>query len=86
MVGHSSINQMRRNVGGRLQQRRDIDVPHARCVEPTRQKHAFKNPVHWHQVPVDAATAIQADAAVLVTYHPALAQTGQHPVLSALRL
>ena len=35
---------------------------------------------------IELATAIQADAAVLVTDHPALAQTGQHPVLSALRL
>jgi prevent-host-death family protein len=34
---------------------------------------------------IELATAIQADAAVLVTDHPALAQTGQHPVLSALR-
>lgn len=51
-----------------------------------RYARAFENPVHWQLVPVDAATAIQADAAVLVTDHPALAQTGQHPVLSALRL
>ena len=35
---------------------------------------------------IELATAIQADAAVLVTDHPALAQTGQQPVLSALRL
>ena len=35
---------------------------------------------------IELATAIQAGAAVLVTDHPALAQTGQHPVLSALRL
>ncbi|MFT5340146.1 MAG: hypothetical protein ACI9IO_001901 [Cyanobium sp.] len=54
-----------------------------------RYARAFENPVHWQLVPVDAAiaaAAIQADAAVLVTDHPALAQTGQHPVLSALRL
>jgi hypothetical protein len=35
-----------------------------------RYARAFENPVHWQ----------------LVTDHPALAQTGQHPVLSALRL
>lgn len=35
---------------------------------------------------IELATAIQADAAVLVTDHPALAQTGLHPVLSALSL
>ena len=35
---------------------------------------------------IELATAIQADAAILVTNHPALAQTGQHPVLSALRI
>jgi len=35
---------------------------------------------------IELATAIQADAVVLVTDHPALAQTGQHPVLSALRI
>ena len=35
---------------------------------------------------IELATAIQADAAVLITNHPALAQTGQHPVLSALRI
>ena len=35
---------------------------------------------------IELATAITAEAAVLVTDHPALAQTGQHPVLSALRL
>jgi antitoxin (DNA-binding transcriptional repressor) of toxin-antitoxin stability system len=35
---------------------------------------------------IELATAIQADAAVLVTDHPTLAQTGHHPVLSALRL
>jgi antitoxin (DNA-binding transcriptional repressor) of toxin-antitoxin stability system len=35
---------------------------------------------------LELATAIAAEAAVLVTDHPALAQTGQHPVLSALRL
>jgi hypothetical protein len=35
---------------------------------------------------VELATAIAAEAAVLVTDHPALAQTGQHPVLSTLRL
>lgn len=34
---------------------------------------------------IELATAIQADAAILVTDHPALAQTGLHPVLSALR-
>ena len=35
-----------------------------------RYARAFENPVHWQ----------------LVTDHPALAQTGLHPVLSALRL
>ena len=35
---------------------------------------------------IELATAIAAEAAVLVTDHPALAHTGQHPVLSALRL
>jgi len=35
---------------------------------------------------IELATAIAAEAAVLVTDHPALAQTGQRPVLSALRL
>ncbi len=35
---------------------------------------------------IELATAIQAEATVLVTDHPALAQTGQHPVLSALHL
>jgi antitoxin (DNA-binding transcriptional repressor) of toxin-antitoxin stability system len=35
---------------------------------------------------IELATAIAAEAAVLVTDHPGLAQTGQHPVLSALRL
>ena len=35
---------------------------------------------------IELATAIAAEAAVLVSDHPALAQTGQHPVLSALRL
>ena len=34
---------------------------------------------------LELATAIAAEAAVLVTDHPALAQTAQHPVLSALR-
>ena len=34
---------------------------------------------------LELATAIATDATVLVTDHPALAQTGQHPVLSALR-
>jgi antitoxin (DNA-binding transcriptional repressor) of toxin-antitoxin stability system len=33
---------------------------------------------------IELATAIQADAAVLITDHPGLAQTGQHPVLRAL--
>jgi hypothetical protein len=32
------------------------------------------------------AFLIATEATVLVTDHPALAQTGQHPVLSALRL
>jgi antitoxin (DNA-binding transcriptional repressor) of toxin-antitoxin stability system len=35
---------------------------------------------------LELATAIASEATVLVTDHPALAQTGQHPVLSALRL
>lgn len=35
---------------------------------------------------IELATAIQAGAAVLVTDHPALAQTGLHPVLSSLRI
>ena len=35
---------------------------------------------------IELATAIATEATVLVTDHPALAQTGQHPVLSALRL
>jgi antitoxin (DNA-binding transcriptional repressor) of toxin-antitoxin stability system len=35
---------------------------------------------------IELATAIATDATVLVTDHPALAQTGKHPVLSALRL
>ncbi|MBV2352182.1 type II toxin-antitoxin system Phd/YefM family antitoxin [Synechococcus sp. HK05] len=35
---------------------------------------------------IELATAIAAEAAVLVTDHPALAQTERHPVLSALRL
>ena len=35
---------------------------------------------------LELATAITAQAAVLVTDHPALAQTAQHPVLSALRI
>ncbi|WP_254934360.1 type II toxin-antitoxin system Phd/YefM family antitoxin [Cyanobium sp. WAJ14-Wanaka] len=35
---------------------------------------------------IELATAIQSGAAVLVTDHPALAHTGQHPVLSALRI
>lgn len=35
---------------------------------------------------IELATAIATEAAVLVTNHPALAHTGQHPVLSALRL
>lgn len=35
---------------------------------------------------LELATAIAAEATVLVTDHPALAHTGQHPVLSALRL
>lgn len=35
---------------------------------------------------IELATAIQSGAAVLVTDHPALAQTGLHPVLSALRV
>ena len=35
---------------------------------------------------LELATAISAGATVLVTDHPALAQTAQHPVLSALRL
>jgi hypothetical protein len=35
---------------------------------------------------LELATAIASETAVLVTDHPALAQTGQHPVLSALRL
>jgi antitoxin (DNA-binding transcriptional repressor) of toxin-antitoxin stability system/PIN domain nuclease of toxin-antitoxin system len=35
---------------------------------------------------IELATAIQTEATVLVTDHPALAQTGQHPVLSALHL
>ena len=35
---------------------------------------------------IELATAIAAEAAVLVTDHPALAQTGQRPMLSALRL
>jgi antitoxin (DNA-binding transcriptional repressor) of toxin-antitoxin stability system len=34
---------------------------------------------------LELATAIATDATVLVTDHPALAQTGQHPVLSAPR-
>ncbi len=56
---------------------------------------AFANPQQWlqRQEPqldaigaIELATAIATEAAVLVTDHPALAQTGQHPVLSALRL
>ena len=35
---------------------------------------------------IELATAIATESAVLVTDHPALAHTGQHPVLSALRL
>ncbi|MDP4809250.1 MAG: hypothetical protein NWR31_08770 [Cyanobium sp. MAG_160] len=35
---------------------------------------------------IELATAIQSGAVVLVTDHPALAQTGLHPVLSALRI
>jgi len=35
---------------------------------------------------IELATAIAAEATVLVTDHPALAQTGLHPVLSALRI
>jgi hypothetical protein len=35
---------------------------------------------------LELATAIATDATVLVTDHPSLAQTGQHPVLSALRI
>jgi hypothetical protein len=35
---------------------------------------------------IELATAIQAGAAVLVSDQPALAQTAQHPVLSALRI
>ena len=35
---------------------------------------------------IELATAMATEATVLVTDHPALAQTGQHPVLSALRL
>jgi PIN domain nuclease of toxin-antitoxin system len=35
---------------------------------------------------IELATAIAAEAAVLVTDHPALAQTGEHPVLSVLHL
>ncbi|MBM5808014.1 MAG: hypothetical protein FJ056_10080 [Cyanobacteria bacterium M_surface_10_m2_179] len=35
---------------------------------------------------LELATAIAAQATVLVTDHPALAQTAQHPVLSALRI
>lgn len=35
---------------------------------------------------IELATAIQAEAAVLVTDHAALAHTGQHPVFSALRI
>jgi antitoxin (DNA-binding transcriptional repressor) of toxin-antitoxin stability system/PIN domain nuclease of toxin-antitoxin system len=35
---------------------------------------------------IELATAIATEATVLVTDHPALAQTGQHPVLSALRI
>ena len=35
---------------------------------------------------IELATAIHSGATVLVTDHPALAQTGQHPVLSALRI
>lgn len=35
---------------------------------------------------IELATAIATDATVLVTDHPDLAQTGQHPVLSAHRL
>jgi antitoxin (DNA-binding transcriptional repressor) of toxin-antitoxin stability system/predicted nucleic acid-binding protein len=35
---------------------------------------------------IELATAIQAGAAVLVSDQPALAQTAQHPVLSALRV
>jgi hypothetical protein len=35
---------------------------------------------------IELATAIATGATVLVTDHPALAQTGQHPVLSAHRL
>ncbi len=57
-----------------------------------RYARAFENPVHWQLVPLMPCGAAvrhapnQADAAVLVTDHPALAQTGLHPVLSALRL
>ena len=35
---------------------------------------------------IELATAIEAGAAVLVSDQPALAQTGQHPVISALRI
>ena len=35
---------------------------------------------------IELATAIAAEATVLITDHPALAQTGQHPVLSARRI
>jgi antitoxin (DNA-binding transcriptional repressor) of toxin-antitoxin stability system len=35
---------------------------------------------------IELATAIHSHASVLITDHPALAQTGQHPVLSALRI
>ena len=35
---------------------------------------------------IELATAIQSGAVVLVTDHPALAQTALHPVLSALRI
>ena len=71
---------------------RVLEGPLARGDEALTQRYiqAFNNPHHWQLIPSDGAielaTAIQSGAVVLVTDHPALAQTELHPVLSALRI
>lgn len=76
---------------------RALEGPLVQGDEVLAQRYAtaFANPQQWLQRQeaqldaigaIELATAIATEAAVLVTDHPALAQTGQHPVLSALRL
>ncbi len=68
---------------------RVLEGPLACGDEALAQRYAntFVDGRHWQLANPDTTiNAIYSDLSVLITDHPALAQTGQHPVLSALRI